>query len=57
MDGPFYPNRDLPVKEAKAALREEAYTAMKKRAELSDTEYIRYIRAEEAVPTTPQKEE
>lgn len=57
VDGPFYPNRDLPVKEAKAALREEAYTAMKKRAELSDTEYIRYIRAEEAAPTKPQKEE
>lgn len=47
IDGPFYPDKNLPVKEARAALRECAYTAMKQRAALSDVEYIHYERAEE----------
>lgn len=53
VDGPFYPDASLPVKEAKALLREAAYGAMTARSALSDEEFIRYAPAEQ----TEDKEE
>ena len=47
LDGPFYPDESLPVRQRAAALREEVYRTMRSRSLLSDTEYIQYIRIEE----------
>ena len=58
VDGPFLPDSDLPAKKAQQKLRDEAYAAMKARAdEFSTYDYkYKYIyRPEEAeTPTTPQ---
>ena len=47
IDGPFYPDKTLPPKEARKALRDEIYATMKKRAELSDISVIEYRRKDE----------
>ena len=47
IDGPFYPNEALPVKDRAAALRDTVYKTMCRRAENSDIEVIRYERKEE----------
>lgn len=44
IDGPFYPNPDLPLKERAAALRNDVYRTMRERSLLSDTQYIQYIK-------------
>ena len=46
VDGPFYPDTALPVKEAKTLLREAAYGAMTARSAFSNEEFIRYVYAE-----------
>ena len=43
IDGPFYPDMKLPLKERRAALRNEVYLAMLARAKNSDCEYISYV--------------
>lgn len=43
IDGPFYPDASLPLRERRKRLRDEVYGAMSKRAELSDLEWIEYI--------------
>ncbi|MGN1052591.1 MAG: lysophospholipid acyltransferase family protein, partial [Candidatus Scatosoma sp.] len=55
VDGPFYPDKALPVKEAKALLREAAYGAMTARSALSNEEYIRYVPAENAAEEKREK--
>lgn len=46
IDGPFFPNTDLPVRQRRADLRERVYNCMKKRAECSDVTVIKYIKEE-----------
>ncbi len=47
LDGPFYPDLSLPPKERAKDLRDRIHCQMSKRAELSDIEYIRYIKKTE----------
>ena len=44
IDGPYYPDMELSLKERRARLREEVYAKMCERAELSDIEVIKYIK-------------
>lgn len=44
IDGPFYPDMTLSLKERRKKLRDEVYAQMCKRAELSDVEVIKYIK-------------
>ena len=44
IDGPYYPDMELSLKERRAKLREEVYAKMCERAELSDIEVIKYIK-------------
>ena len=46
LDGPFYPDMSLPVRQRASALREAVYRTMRDRSLLSDTEYIQYIKKE-----------
>lgn len=46
IDGPFYPDMDLPITKRRKKLRDEVYEQMCKRAELSNAEVIRYIKKE-----------
>lgn len=43
IDGPFFADETLPIKEAVNKLRDEVYSAMCARAEESDCEYIKYV--------------
>lgn len=43
VDGPFFADNTLPRKQAVKKLRDEVYSAMCKRSEFSDYEYIEYI--------------
>ena len=44
IDGPFYPNTDLPKRERAEELRDRIYNTMKERSRLSNCEYIRYVK-------------
>ena len=44
IDGPFYPDMALPLKERRKKLRDEVYEQMCRRAENSNVEVIRYIK-------------
>ncbi len=44
IDGPFFPNPDLAPRDARRELRDTVYSAMCKRAELSEVEMIEYRR-------------
>ena len=46
VDGPFYPNKDLPPKEREQDLRDRVYETMRLRSELNTYEYIKYERKE-----------
>ena len=48
VDGPFYPDKTLPIKERVQTLRDEIYAKMQERSKLSTCEYIRYERKGEA---------
>ena len=48
IDGPFYPDKSLSLPERRRALRDQVFCAMKKQAEKSDFEKIRYIRKEDS---------
>ena len=47
IDGPFYPDKSLPLRKQRRILRTEVYMAMCERAKNSNVEWIRYIPAEE----------
>lgn len=47
VDGPFYPNEELPLKERRKDLRDRIYETMKERSLLSDYEGIIYINGNE----------
>ncbi|MBQ9680056.1 MAG: hypothetical protein IJV48_05190 [Ruminococcus sp.] len=57
IDGPFYPDMELPLAKRRKNLRDEVYAAMCKRAENSDVEVIRYIRKESAGDKSPVESE
>ena len=46
IDGPFYPDKSLKLKEATEKLRNEVYEQMKNRSKNSNIEYIKYEKAE-----------
>lgn len=46
IDGPFFPDKDLPSGKRAKALRDKVYLTMCERAKRSDCEYIRYIKKE-----------
>ena len=46
IDGPFYPDDTLPVRQQRKKLRDEVYDTMCKRAENSNVEWIKYVPAE-----------
>ena len=46
IDGPFYPDKNLKIKEATEKLRNEVYEQMKERSKNSNIEYIKYEKAE-----------
>ncbi len=48
IDGPFYPDMELPLVKRRKKLRDEVYETMCNRAENSDVEVIKYIRKEDA---------
>ncbi len=43
IDGPFFPDKSIPPKQAERKLRDEIYSAMCERAKESDCEYIKYV--------------
>lgn len=43
IDGPFYPDGELPARKQRKALRDTVFDAMRKRAEASNVEWIKYI--------------
>ena len=47
IDGPFYPNADLPVRERKKELRDRVHACMCERAKASDVTWIHYIKKEQ----------
>ena len=56
LDGPFYPNMDLPPKERAQELRDRVYAKMKERSLLSNCEYIRYLPKTEEENTQNEEE-
>ena len=56
IDGPFYPDSSLPLRERRKKLREEVYSTMCERAKSSNVEWIKYLPAE-AQADTAMKEE
>ena len=46
VDGPFFPNAELPLKDSRKELRDRIYETMRRRAENSDFVKIRYIKKE-----------
>ncbi len=47
IDGPFYPNKDLNIKQAQQELRDRVYNTMCMRAEKSDVEYYKYVKIDD----------
>lgn len=43
VDGPYFPDAELPQREAVRKLRDEVYNAMCERAKLSDCAYVEYV--------------
>jgi 1-acyl-sn-glycerol-3-phosphate acyltransferase len=54
VDGPFYPDERLPMRERRKRLRDEVYFAMRQRAKLSNAEWIKYIPMSEENATEEQ---
>lgn len=46
LDGPFYPDKELPPRARAQALRDQLYETMVGRSRESDCEYIRYVKGE-----------
>ena len=47
LDGPFWPDKDLPPRARAQALRDRLYETMVQRSRESDCQYIRYVKKEE----------
>ncbi|MBO4452657.1 MAG: hypothetical protein J5793_01860 [Clostridia bacterium] len=46
IDGPFYPDKELPRSERRAKLRDQVYDAMRERSKLSEVTVIEYLKAD-----------
>ena len=46
IDGPFYPNKELNLKEQQQDLRDRVYNKMVERSKNSNIEHIKYIKQE-----------
>ena len=44
IDGPFYPNKELPPKQSQKELRDRIYNCMVERSKNSNIEHIKYIK-------------
>jgi len=44
IDGPFYPDNDLPLKEREIDLRNRIFETMKYRSEKNEIEYVKYVK-------------
>ena len=44
VDGPFYPEKNIPIREAQNKLRDLVYEKMVERAKNSDVEVVKYIK-------------
>lgn len=49
IDGPFFPDKSLPPKARRLALRNAVYNAMTKRAKMSNAQIVKYIPAADAM--------
>ena len=47
VDGPFYPNKDLKLRQAQEELRDRVYECMVNRSKASNVEYIKYMKIED----------
>ena len=47
VDGPFYPNEALPIKERQQDLRDRVYNKMVERSKNSNVEHIKYVKLEQ----------
>lgn len=47
IDGPFYPNKDLNIKQAQQELKDKTYETMSMRVKISNVEYYKYIKDDE----------
>ena len=47
VDGPFYPDKDLPMREQKKQLHQSVMNSMKEYCKNSNVEVIQYIKKEE----------
>ena len=47
VDGPFYPDKSLPLARQRGELRDRVYHTMCERARVSNQEYVKYIKKEE----------
>ena len=48
VDGPFYPNEELPLKERQQDLRDRVYEKMVERSRNNNVEHIKYIKVEQS---------
>ena len=48
VDGPFYPNEELPLKERQQDLRDRVYEKMVERSKNNNVEHIKYIKVEQS---------
>lgn len=55
VDGPFYPNSELPTKERTQALRDQIYETMVERSKLSDYEFVKYIKKDTKIENSNEK--
>ena len=46
VDGPFYPNEELPLKERQQDLRDRVYEKMVERSKNNNVEHIKYVKIE-----------
>lgn len=57
VDGPFYPDQELPGKERKEKLRNQVYSIMKERTSQNNVFMVKYKKREECTETVHEKEE
>ena len=52
IEGPFYQNKEIPMKDRKKELRDRVYAAMAENAKKNTAEFVKYVKKE-----TDSKEE
>lgn len=49
IDGPFFPNNELPLKERQKELRDKVYNCMAERSKNSNVEIVKYIKSDKSI--------